>query len=168
VPATTNPHAPPVDLSESNMVPPSAADPGPVTRNVAVRKVGVCGGSRNPSRSPALRRRVDASHIGLTTRRGEIMISRRQFLHAASGAAGLSVLAHPAAAAIRPSALRDDWQRTLDDAVRHIDGRAPEVVAEDEDFWRKIRHAFTVDRTIINLNNGGVSPSPRVVQEAMA
>src|SRR5690606_21459540 len=94
--------------------------------------------------------------------------SRRQFLHAASGAAGLSVLAHPAAAAIRPSALRDDWQRTLDDAVRHIDGRAPEVVAEDEDFWREIRHAFTVDRTIINLNNGGVSPSPRVVQEAMA
>jgi isopenicillin-N epimerase len=41
-------------------------------------------------------------------------------------------------------------------------------LAADEDFWREIRHAFTIDRTLINLNNGGVSPSPRVVQEAMA
>ena len=37
----------------------------------------------------------------------------------------------------------------------------------DEDFWLEIQRAFTVDRTLINLNNGGVSPSPKVVQEAM-
>jgi isopenicillin-N epimerase len=36
----------------------------------------------------------------------------------------------------------------------------------DEDFWFEIRHAFTIDRNIINLNNGSVCPSPRVVQEA--
>ena len=40
-------------------------------------------------------------------------------------------------------------------------------VAADEDFWREIQQAFTVDRSYINLNNGGVCPSPRVVQEAM-
>jgi selenocysteine lyase/cysteine desulfurase len=44
---------------------------------------------------------------------------------------------------------------------------APEQLAADEDFWREIQLAFTLDRNIINLNNGGVSPSPRVVQEAM-
>ncbi len=40
-------------------------------------------------------------------------------------------------------------------------------MARNESFWREIQLAFTVDRTVINLNNGGVSPSPRVVQEAM-
>ena len=43
----------------------------------------------------------------------------------------------------------------------------PEELARDEDFWREIQSAFTLDRNLINLNNGGVSPSPRVVQEAM-
>jgi len=38
---------------------------------------------------------------------------------------------------------------------------------EDERFWYEIGRAFTVDRSLINLNNGGVSPSPRFVQEAM-
>ncbi len=46
-------------------------------------------------------------------------------------------------------------------------GRAPDAVARDEDFWLEVQQAFTLDRTLINLNNGGVSPSPRVVQEAM-
>jgi len=45
--------------------------------------------------------------------------------------------------------------------------RAAEDLARDEDFWREIQSAFTLDRNIINLNNGGVSPSPRVVQESM-
>jgi isopenicillin-N epimerase len=43
----------------------------------------------------------------------------------------------------------------------------PERVARNEDFWFAIQQAFTIDRSIINLNNGGVSPSPAVVQEAM-
>lgn len=45
--------------------------------------------------------------------------------------------------------------------------RVAEDLARDEDFWREIQSAFTLDRNIINLNNGGVSPSPRVVQDAM-
>ncbi|HZW11226.1 MAG TPA: aminotransferase class V-fold PLP-dependent enzyme [Phycisphaerales bacterium] len=43
----------------------------------------------------------------------------------------------------------------------------PEEIARDEDFWRFAQQAFTVDRSMVNLNNGGVSPSPRWVQEAM-
>jgi len=45
--------------------------------------------------------------------------------------------------------------------------RPPEEVARDEAFWREVQAGFTVDRNLMNLNNGGVSPSPRVVQEAM-
>jgi selenocysteine lyase/cysteine desulfurase len=53
------------------------------------------------------------------------------------------------------------------DATRYVTGRTPEDVARDEDFWFEVQQAFTVDRTLINLNNGGVSPSPRIVQDAM-
>src|SRR5205085_7327433 len=44
-------------------------------------------------------------------------------------------------------------------------GRTAQSVAQDEDFWFNVRHAFTVDRNLINLNNGGVSPSPKVVMD---
>ncbi|MBX3120127.1 MAG: aminotransferase class V-fold PLP-dependent enzyme [Fimbriimonadaceae bacterium] len=58
---------------------------------------------------------------------------------------------------------------TLDIVGKWIDRVAndPLQAAQDEDFWMQIQEAFTLDRTMINLNNGGVSPSPRVVQEAM-
>jgi len=46
-----------------------------------------------------------------------------------------------------------------------VSGRPADMVARDEDFWFNIRHAFTVDRNIINLNNGGVSPSPKIVMD---
>lgn len=45
-------------------------------------------------------------------------------------------------------------------------GKADKV-ARDEDFWFEVQQAFTVDRSLINLNNGGVSPAPAIVQEAM-
>jgi selenocysteine lyase/cysteine desulfurase len=45
--------------------------------------------------------------------------------------------------------------------------RTPEDVAADELYWREIQQAFSLDRTLINLNNGNNCPSPRVVHEAM-
>ena len=69
---------------------------------------------------------------------------------------------------LAPPALTDDWLGVLENATRFLDRRTAAEVASDEDFWQEIQRAFTVDRTIINLNNGGVCPSPRVVQEAMA
>jgi selenocysteine lyase/cysteine desulfurase len=48
-------------------------------------------------------------------------------------------------------------------AVEHL---LPEQVAADEDFWATIQQSFSVTRGIVNLNNGGVSPSPRMVTEA--
>jgi isopenicillin-N epimerase len=48
-----------------------------------------------------------------------------------------------------------------------VAGRKPEDVARDEDYWTEIRNAFTIDRNVINLNNGHVSPAPRPVQDAL-
>jgi len=64
-------------------------------------------------------------------------------------------------------ALTNDGLDRLRGLARRVSGRAPADVARDEDFWLQVQQAFTLDRTLINLNNGGVSPSPRVVQEAM-
>src|SRR3954452_22648592 len=52
-------------------------------------------------------------------------------------------------------------------ATAALQKRAPEEVATDEDFWIQVRNEFTTDRTVVNLNNGHVSPAPRTVQEAM-
>ncbi|MEO6191185.1 MAG: aminotransferase class V-fold PLP-dependent enzyme, partial [Saprospiraceae bacterium] len=38
---------------------------------------------------------------------------------------------------------------------------------EGEHFWQGIREAYSVSASMINLNNGGVAPAPRVVQEAL-
>ncbi|MBL8983050.1 MAG: aminotransferase class V-fold PLP-dependent enzyme [Gemmatimonadetes bacterium] len=45
--------------------------------------------------------------------------------------------------------------------------RAPVDAATDEDYWAQIQRAFDDDRTYINLNNGGVSPTPTHVLESM-
>jgi len=46
-------------------------------------------------------------------------------------------------------------------------GRPALPLAEDEAYWSEIQRAFDADRTLINLNNGGVSPTPSHVLEAM-
>lgn len=52
-------------------------------------------------------------------------------------------------------------------ASQRIEGLTPEAAAQDEDYWMVIQQAYTVNSNLIILNNGGVSPSPRVVQEAV-
>ncbi len=48
------------------------------------------------------------------------------------------------------------------------DDRGPSEFARDEEIWRFVQEAFPVDRSMINFNNGGVCPSPRSAQEALA
>jgi len=55
---------------------------------------------------------------------------------------------------------------SLNEEVSRLAPLTPEQSASDEDFWSYIRECFTVNATIINLNNGGVSPQPKVVQDA--
>src|SRR5229473_2742261 len=51
----------------------------------------------------------------------------------------------------------------LNRAYAHL---SPEDVAADENYWNTIRRAYVPDPTILNLNNGGVAPSPTTVLEA--
>jgi len=76
---------------------------------------------------------------------------RRMFLQAATGLA----------------ALRPDSINRARAAATSVNDRKPEETARDEDYWLEIQQAFTVDRNIVNLNNGGVCPSPKIVQDAM-
>ena len=82
----------------------------------------------------------------------------------------LATMSLPAAVAVRglpgwPPRLGPSAPEILESLSRYPG--APEDVAADEDFWAHVSEAFTVDRSLINFNNGGVSPSPAFVQEAM-
>ncbi|MGH7634754.1 MAG: aminotransferase class V-fold PLP-dependent enzyme, partial [Gemmatimonadaceae bacterium] len=57
--------------------------------------------------------------------------------------------------------------RRLHDAAAIAGSRAAAHVAEDESYWGEIQRAFDLDRTVINLNNGGCSPAPTHVLEQM-
>ncbi len=81
--------------------------------------------------------------------------TRRDFVRAA------------AAGGLVAAALCEDALARVQQAQQHVVGRTPESLAADEDFWFEVQQAYTVDRSIINLNNGGVSPSPRIAQDAM-
>jgi len=77
-------------------------------------------------------------------------VNRRSFLSAAAASAAFTATAVEQIQAAARYAAED-----------------PLEAARDEDFWMEARNAFTVDRTIINLNNGGVSPPSRYASEAM-
>jgi isopenicillin-N epimerase len=72
-----------------------------------------------------------------------------------------------AGGSIALAAFQDDAIPRARAASDAVSGRSAEDVARDEDYWTEIRNAFTVDRNIINFNNGYCSPAPRPVQDAM-
>ncbi|MEM9023960.1 MAG: aminotransferase class V-fold PLP-dependent enzyme, partial [Bacteroidota bacterium] len=43
----------------------------------------------------------------------------------------------------------------------------PDETADDEEFWRWVRHSFSLAINVINLNNAGVSPQPKTVVDAL-
>ena len=71
------------------------------------------------------------------------------------------------AAALMSSLFQPAWSRNFYSALESAKDIAPENLANDEDFWYYVQQAYTTSSSIINLNNGGVAPSPKVVQEAM-
>src|ERR1700727_2802147 len=84
--------------------------------------------------------------------------SRRSFLRSTAALAGafssssLFLEAHAAEWAAASSA---------------VSGLSDADVAQNEDYWSVIQRAYSVDPNLINLNNGGVSPAPVVVQQAV-
>jgi isopenicillin-N epimerase len=83
---------------------------------------------------------------------------RRNFLSLAGKGLGLAALSSATVASLL---------KEIHAATKSIAHLTPAQAAMDEDFWFTIQNAFTVTRGIINLNNGGVSPSPRIVTEAL-
>ena len=59
------------------------------------------------------------------------------------------------------------WSRNLEKAIRNAEGMKAGELATEEDFWYYIQQSFTLSSGMINLNNGGVSPAPKTVQDAM-
>jgi selenocysteine lyase/cysteine desulfurase len=83
--------------------------------------------------------------------------NRRKFLSSVGKGFGMMAMASVSVASMFEN---------LQAATRKVEHLSPEKVAMDEDYWTTIQQAFSVTRGIINLNNGGVSPSPRIVTEA--
>ncbi|MEX2178150.1 MAG: aminotransferase class V-fold PLP-dependent enzyme [Gemmatimonadaceae bacterium] len=85
------------------------------------------------------------------------MINRRAFVGGMTGMAASYALPtfHPHAV------------RRLIEAEQVAGTQGASSVAEDEAYWATIQRAFDLDRTMINLNNGGCSPAPTHVLEQM-
>jgi selenocysteine lyase/cysteine desulfurase len=54
----------------------------------------------------------------------------------------------------------------ISQAMIEMNQLSPDLAAQDEEIWARIQQAYTTSPNIINLNNGGVSPQPKVVQDA--
>jgi isopenicillin-N epimerase len=85
-------------------------------------------------------------------------LDRRNFLTLAGKGLGLATLSSATVASLL---------KEIDGATKRVAHLMPQQVAMDEDYWAVIQNSFSVTRGIINLNNGGVSPSPRIVTEAL-
>jgi isopenicillin-N epimerase len=87
------------------------------------------------------------------------MTSRRGFLQSVTAPATL------AAAGVPIATLRSSTAALAAELSR-VPG-TPAEIAQNQEYWETVARAFTVDRSLVNLNNGGVSPSPAWVQDAM-
>ena len=85
------------------------------------------------------------------------MSTRRSFLSLAGKGLGLAALSSATVASLL---------KNVEAATKTVAQLTPEEAAMDEDYWAVIQNSFSVTRGIINLNNGGVSPSPRIVTAA--
>ena len=86
------------------------------------------------------------------------MTERRKFIQKIAGLT---------AAFSTPSLIQQAWAADWEKVHQKAGGLTPQELAADEDYWSVIQQAYTVNPNMVNLNNGGVSPSPRVVQEAV-
>ena len=86
------------------------------------------------------------------------MNTRRSFLSRAGKSLGLAAITNASITSLL------NRVQAASASIAHL---TPEQAASEEDYWSTIQNSFTVTRGIINLNNGGVSPSPRIVTEAL-
>ena len=83
-------------------------------------------------------------------------VRRRNFLKKLGEAAGASIFL---------PGLNLSQAADIHDFLLNTHHNSLEEAARDEDFWFQIQCAYTESPELINLNNGGVSPQPLVVQD---
>ncbi len=82
--------------------------------------------------------------------------NRRNFLRKAAAASGALALTN---------LLNNSYSRELNQALDRMGHISPEELASEEEFWYWVQNSFSASPNIINMNNGGVCPQPKVVQE---
>src|SRR5262245_37779286 len=65
------------------------------------------------------------------------------------------------------AAFRGDSIARVLEANSAAEGKTPAELVNEEGYWTQISRAFDTDRTLVNLNNGGCSPAPAHVLDAM-
>jgi len=84
-------------------------------------------------------------------------MDRRHFLLATAGTvSALDFLA----------GVNQPFAMELERRLSQLNNLSDAKASENEDFWSWVRESYTISPNVINLNNGGVSPQPKVVQDA--
>lgn len=86
------------------------------------------------------------------------MANRRSFLNKIGILSGTALTA---------GIFQPAWSRNLHAALKDAANVRPEDLANDDEFWYYVQQSYTISSNFINLNNGGVSPAPKVVADAM-
>lgn len=86
------------------------------------------------------------------------MNSRRSFLQKSAAAIG--------AFTILPFGLKASANRVAE-SLAELNTFSPANAAFEDELWARMAQAYTVSPNMLNLNNGGVSPQPKVVQDAV-
>ncbi len=63
--------------------------------------------------------------------------------------------------------LNRDTHAGFHSKLKQVKNLSAQKIAQDEDFWFYVQQAFNIDRSFINLNNGGVHPAPKIVIDAV-
>lgn len=50
--------------------------------------------------------------------------------------------------------------------LESLENQSLSETSENDEFWAWVRQSYTTSPNVINLNNGGVSPQPKIVQDA--
>lgn len=83
-------------------------------------------------------------------------MDRRKFLLATAGSlSALELL----------SLHNQSFARSFENQLQKLERYSESEAAENEDFWAWVRSNYPIADNLINLNNGGVSPQPKIVQD---
>lgn len=90
------------------------------------------------------------------------MTDRRKFLRQI----GITAGAFAVPSIFEPLMAAPSQEKDVESMLSRVNMLAPDIAATDDEFWAWVREQYAVSPAIVNLNNGGVSPQPKPVQDA--